>query len=311
MKSAMIEEHAWLSIHAARTRQDLRTLELVLAARGIESRIEYRNEIWHLVVADDDLAAAHYELAAYQRENVPTAPPPLPARIDSGRLGVVGYLAIVWLIMALEASAALGWDWRSVGRLHVGAVLSGEVWRLFTALTLHANMGHIVANSVFGSLFGALAGRYLGSGLAWLCIVAGGALGNAVNVLVRPASFMSIGASTATFAAVGVLSAFLWRSGYFQQFAGPRRQRYIGAGQGALRRLRPFAPVFAAVALFAYTGIGDENTDVVAHLAGLAVGFLLGLWVAHTRLQLAGTRAQWFFGAVAAASVLAAWLLAG
>ena len=289
------EGEVWLPIRVCRTRRDLRTFELVLAARGIDSRVEYSDGSWRLAVMLDDMAAGHGELAAYERENTSVAPLPQPARIDSGGWGVVGYLAVIWLIMALEAAVPFGGDWRSDGRLHVAAVFSGEVWRLVTALTLHANLGHIVANSVFGGLFGALAGRYLGSGLAWLCIVAGGALGNAVNVLVRPESFMSIGASTATFAALGVVSAFLWRSGYFRQ----------------LTWQRAFAPVFAAIAFFSYTGIGDESTDVVAHLAGLVVGFLLGLWVAHTRLQLAGERAQRFFGAVAVASVAAAWLLAG
>ena len=291
----MIDEPTWLPIRKARARRELRLLELVLTARGVDSRIEYSEGIWRLTVAPEEAAAAHQELAAYERENAPAAPIPQPARIDSGRWGVVGYLAAVWLVLALEASAAWGWDWQGAGRLHVGAVLSGEVWRLVTALTLHANLGHIVANSVFGALFGALAGRYLGTGLAWLCIVAGGALGNAMNVLVRPESFTSIGASTATFAALGVVSAFLWRSGYFRQ----------------LTWQRTFAPVFAAIAFFAYTGIGDESTDVVAHFAGLVAGFLLGLWVAHARLHLAGERAQRFFGGVAAASVLAAWLLAG
>ena len=291
----MSEEEIWLPIRVGRARRDLRTCELVLAARGIDSRIEYDDGTWRLTVAPDDLAAGHDELAAYERENVPLAPVPQPTRIDSGRWGVIGYMAVIWLVIVLERAATFGWDWRGAGRLHVAAVLEGEIWRLITALTLHANLGHIVANSVFGCLFGALAGRYLGSGLAWLCIVAGGALGNAVNVLVRPESFMSIGASTATFAALGVVSAFLWRSGYFRQ----------------LTWHRAFAPVFAAIALFAYTGIGDESTDVVAHLAGLAVGFLLGLWVAHAKLHLAGERAQWFFGAAAVASVAMAWLLAG
>ena len=75
-------------------------------------------------------------------------------------------------------------------------------------------------------------------------------------------------------------------------------------------RVQPLAPVFAAVALFAYTGIGDERTDVVAHLAGLGCGFLLGLWVAKTRLHLVGPPAQRFFGGVAAAWVAGAWLVA-
>ena len=173
--------------------------------------------------------------------------------------------------------------------------MSGELWRLVTALTLHADLAHIVANSLFGAVFGLLAGRYFGSGLAWLCIVLGGTFGNALNVLVRPEFFMSIGASTATFAAVGLAGAFFWRSGYFRQARWQRR----------------FAPVFAAIAFFAYTGTGGENTDVVAHLTGLVAGFLIGLYVARTRLHLSGPRAQRFFAWAAIAIVGMAWMLAG
>lgn len=284
----------WLLLREAPERRDLRPLALVLTARGIESHIDWQAGVWRLTVAEEDGDAAVRELAAYERENV--APPPalVPVRIDSGWWGVAVYLAAIWGTMAFVGVGALGWDWLGLGRLHAGAVRDGELWRLATALTLHADLGHLVANSVFGGLFGLLAGRYLGTGLAWLGIVLGGILGNAVNVLVRPEAFTSIGASTATFAAVGLAGAFLWRSGYFRRLQWPRG----------------FAPVFGAIALFAYTGIGDERTDVVAHLAGLGCGFLLGLWVARTRLHLVGLPAQRFFGGVAAALVAGAWLVA-
>ena len=290
----MQDDEAWLALREGRERRDLRVLELVLAARGIDSRIDWRQGIFRLLVAEEDAAAASRELASYERENAVAPLPRAPARIDSGWWGVCIYLGAIWLVLALERTSAFGWDWRRLGRLQVGAVADGEFWRLATALTLHADLGHIVANSVFGGLFGLLAGRYLGSGLAWLCIVVGGTLGNALNALLRADYFSSIGASTATFAATGIYAAFMWRSGHF--------------------RARPWqrgaAPIFAAVALFAYLGIGDDNTDVIAHAAGLACGLLLGLWVAYARLHLAGPQAQRFFGAVAAAWMLGAWLLA-
>lgn len=291
----MVEEDRWQTLREAPERRDLRPLALVLTARGIDNRIDWQaGGAWRLLVCCEDAAAAARELATYEGENA-TGPPALaPVLIDGGWWGVAAYLAVIWAVMAAAQSAAFGWDWPSLGGLRVDAVLDGEIWRLATALTLHGDFGHLVANSVFGGVFGLLAGRYLGTGLAWLAIVLGGTLGNAVNALVRPEHFVSIGASTATFAAVGLAGAFLWRSGYFRRLPWQRR----------------FAPVFAATALFAYTGIGDERTDVVAHLAGLGCGFLLGLWVAKTRLHLVGPPAQRFFGAVAALWVAGAWLVA-
>ena len=291
---AMLEDEAWLALREGRARRDLRMLELVLAARGIDSRIDWRQGIWLLLVAEEDAPAASRELASYERENTTPSLPPAPPRIDSGWWGVCAYLAAIWLVLALERTWAFGWDWRGLGRLQVAAVSDGEFWRLATALTLHADLGHIVANSVFGALFGLLAGRYLGSGLAWLCIVLGGTFGNALNALLRTEHFSSIGASTATFAAIGVYAAFMWRSGHFR--ARPWQ--------------RGFAPIFAAIGIFAFIGIGDDDTDVLAHATGLLCGLLLGLWVAYSRLHLAGPQAQRFFGAVAAAWMLGAWLLA-
>ena len=296
----MIEDdRPWRAIREGDERRELRGFELVLAARGIESRIDWRQGTFRLLVAEEDLPAGARELAAYEMENRPALRVPPPPRIDGGWWGVAGYLACLWLVMALTTTAAFGWDWSAAGRLHVGSVGDGELWRLATALTLHADLGHIVANSVFGAFFGLLAGRHLGSGLAWLCIVLGGVLGNFLGALFRPAHFASLGASTATFAAVGVLGAFMWRSGYF---AGALRSR--------LGWQRALAPVFATVALFAFTGVGGDNTDVLAHLTGLIAGLAIGVVVARLRLQLAGARAQRFFGLATMAIVTSAWLLA-
>lgn len=296
----MTEDVPWLVVRVGDERRQLRGFALVLAARGIESRMDWRDGTWLLLVAEDDMLASERELAAFEHENQPAPRPPPPARVDSGWWGVAAYLACVWLVMALTSAEAFGWDWRATGRLHVGLLGRGELWRLATALTLHADVGHIVANSVFGAFFGLLAGRHLGSGLAWLCIVLGGILGNALAALARPEHFASLGASTATFAAVGIVGAFMWRSGYFAR-----------AGQSRLGWARALAPVFAAIALFAFTGVGTDNTDVLAHFTGLVAGLAIGAAVGRVRLQHAGVRAQRFFGLTSLAIVSVAWLLAG
>ena len=296
----MIEDGPWLVVRSGDERRELRGLALVLAARGIESRMDWRDGTWLLLVAEDDLPASEREIAAFESENQPAPRPPPPARIDSGWWGVGAYLGCVWLVMAFASAGTFGWDWRGAGRLHVGLLGRGELWRLATALTLHADVGHLVANSVFGAFFGLLAGRHLGTGLAWFCIVLGGVLGNALAALARPEHFASLGASTATFAAVGIVGAFMWRSGYFV------RQRHARLGWA-----RAFAPVFAAIALFAFTGIGTANTDVLAHFTGLAAGLALGAAASRLRLQHAGARAQRFFGLAGLAIIAVAWLLAG
>jgi membrane associated rhomboid family serine protease len=268
----------------------------VLTAVAIEHRIELCGRISRLLVPPSQLAQAMAELESYQQENrpLPGSGYSVPT-VDGGWAGVLGYLMVIWLQPSLEANQAFGWDWREAGHLQAGLVAAGEWWRCITALTLHGDLGHIVANSLFGSLFGLYVGRYLGSGFGWLLILASGALGNAMNAWIQPDAFSSIGASTASFGALGVSAAFVWRRGYYRN----RDWR------------RSLAPIFAGIALLAFTGTGGENTDVVAHFTGFAAGALLGAAAAAFDIRRLGVSGQYLAGAAAITLVVTAWSFAG
>jgi membrane associated rhomboid family serine protease len=148
-----------------------------------------------------------------------------------------------------------------------------------------------VANSLFGALFGLFVGRYLGSGFGWLLVLISGALGNALNAWLRPEAFSSIGASTATFAALALGAAFVWRRGYFRG--------------GGLRR--GFAPIFGGIALLAFTGIGGGRTDVIAHFAGFGVGLCAGLLAASFDIRRLGKSGQYISAGLAFGLLLLAW----
>ena len=268
----------------------------MLAAVSIEHEI-FKDEFdWCLLVPEAQAGEALAHLERYQLENRPLLPPPeSPPVIDAGWVGVFGYLVVIWMLPWLESIAAFGWDWRTVGRMEAGLVMEGQWWRTVTALTLHGDIAHLIANSLFGLLFGVFVGRYLGSGLGWLLILLAGAIGNGANALLRPEEFRSIGASTATFAALSMGAAFMWRRRYFQG----RDWR------------RNFAPIFAGIALLAYTGMGGGNTDVVAHLTGFAAGIAFGLLVAKVNVQRLGVIGQQLCGLGAVCLVVLAWMLAG
>ena len=165
----------------------------------------------------------------------------------------------------------------------VQAVENGEWWRCVTALLLHGNIAHLVGNTVMGVVFGWLVARHFGSGLCWLLVLFCGAMGNYLNSLIQGPTFASIGASTATFAAVGLLAGLFFR-----------RRLIIGRGwrYNAL-------PIAGAVGLFILLGIGGENTDVVAHLTGLFCGVVVGTVVASFNLRLLGKSGQWIAGVLA------------
>ncbi len=109
-------------------------------------------------------------------------------------------------------------------------------------------------------MIGTVTAQLLGQGLAWLAILLAGALGNALAALLRAPDHTAIGASTAVFAALGIVSAYT------------RQRRWLERHLG-LRRL---APLGAGVLLLAYLGFGGERTDVGAHVMGFAVGLAVG-----------------------------------
>lgn len=250
---------------------------------------------WCLKVPDVEAPAAIAHLEKYRLENQPPPPVPAPDQIDNGVLGVLGFLLVIWAVPFFQANGLFDWDWGVIGRVDAGKIMAGEWWRTITALTLHGDLGHILGNSAFGAVFGLFAGRFMGSGLAWLLILLAGALGNAVAASLRPDDFLAIGASTATFAALSLSSAFVWRRGYF-------------SGRGWRRA---FAPLFAAIALLSFTGVGGEQTDVLAHFTGFLAGVLLGLWAARWPVRRLGRIGQKLCGGLALLLVILAWTAAG
>jgi len=198
--------------------------------------------------------------------------------------------------------------WLDLGSAEASRILSGEWWRVFTALTLHADSAHVMGNALIGGVFVWLVSRRLGSGLAWSLTIWGGGIGNLLNSLALAAPHNAIGFSTASFAAAGVLAAIA----PFGVGGGIH-----GFGTGSLaRRIYRFicsalVPVGAGLGLLAMLGAG-EDTDLGAHLfgflSGLGLGTVTGLL--STRFGLPGKVADGVLFVVALCTVVAAWMIA-
>jgi membrane associated rhomboid family serine protease len=250
-----------------------------------------------LSVPQADLERARSEISAYLSEaaNVPAPPPPPPPVVGKAVPGALAYALVLLVAWRLQSGFAGGVDWTRLGRVDGAAMFQGEWWRALTALTLHADFGHLTANLVFGTVFGGLAARYLGTGSAWLAIVIAGGLGNLANAWLHGPDHRSIGASTAVFAALGLLGAYI------------ARHRHRGPGRWAER----WGALIAAGAILAYTGSGGERTDVGAHLTGFAAGGLFGWGLARTRRAGPGSGVfQSACGLAAAGCLAVAWGLA-
>ena len=266
----------------------------VLHAVGIESQVVWLGRAWGLLVPAAQQPAAVAQLEHYERENPPRGHPAEPEPLRRGAwLGSAAYAAVILWVGYLAGGLALNADWLDAGALVAGPTRAGEFFRAVTALTLHLDVGHLLANLGFGVVFGLLAGQLLGPGIAWATVLAAASAANLLNACVQPASHSSAGASTAVFATLGLLAAYAWR-----------RRRDQG-DRWAYR----WAPLVAGVILLGITGAGGERTDVLAHLTGFAMGALAG--VAHAAFRVPrGFAAQVTAGLLSLFAVGVAWAFA-
>jgi len=282
-------------VFESRDRRSCADRALVLAARGIVYQVVDDPAGFALVVAADQSAAAAEELRLYDAENPPVAARrPLALDKHDPVPGVSAYLVVIVGVAVLAAHDMFSSDWRLAGGMNGALFRDGELWRAMTALTLHLDLAHIAGNIVFGALFGTFAGRYAGSGVAWLTILIAASLANAANALLLDPTHRSIGASTAVFASLGLATGFAFRA------------RVFADGRWISR----VAPIVAGSALLMYTGTGDDNTDIGAHLLGFVAGLSGGALLVGVRDQLGSATLQRRAGIVAMALLSGAWLIA-
>ena len=69
-------------------------------------------------------------------------------------------------------------------------------------------------------------------------------------------------------------------------------------------------PIVGGIALLAFTGTGNENTDIGAHLAGFVCGFLSGIVLTVATKYLAQMAIQFASGIAAVLIIVYAWIVA-
>jgi membrane associated rhomboid family serine protease len=268
---------------------------LVLAAAKIPHQVLHDHVGTMIVVPAEHSAHASEEIAIYDEANPPVVVKPRKTvRYQNAMPGIAAYVLVVCGVAWLAGDSAFGANWFRAGRVDGVLIRAGELWRIVTALTLHTGLGHLVGNLVFGALFGLFAGRILGSGVAWFTIVATGSLGNLLNTLVLAPDHRSIGASTAVFAALGIVAGYVWRGKLMSQ------ERWVYRN----------GPIVGGLALLMYTGTGDTNTDIGAHLFGFLCGFGGGILLTLARDRILEVRWQWLGAAAALALIFGAWSVA-
>ncbi len=268
----------------------------LLAAVGIPYERRTTATGSSLWVLPEDHARAARELGAYLRENRrPVQAPVVWPRHPHALYGVFGYALAQVAVTIAAMTYAFDKNWVTNGALDAGFLARGEWWRVFTALTLHADMPHLLSNLVFGALFGYPAARLFGPGVAWFLILTGAGLAYGIDALLHPPTHYLLGASTAVFTALGLIAAYGWR-------------RHMRDWTPWMRNA---SPLLGGLALLAFTGTGGENTDILAHLAGFVVGTALGALCARLPMPPPGRAGiQWIAGLASLGLLSLAWTLA-
>jgi membrane associated rhomboid family serine protease len=277
----------------ARSRRQAMDWALVLASQGIEAIVNDAEAGWELLVPPADYEKALEALEQYRRENQSAGwkPPPIDtgATFHWGGLGWAAAIAAFYYWSAIRFPEA-----RQAGVVDGDQVAAGQWWRLLTAVTLHENPTHLVANATAGTIFLGLAMARFGAGVALLASFAAGVAGNVAGLLIYSRPNQSLGASGMVMGALGLITA--------QSFSEWRR--HPAGGRFIFR-------AFAAGALILVLLGFDPKSDIVAHmggfLAGVLAGWALGL-IRPERLRRAPVSAG--AAVVLAILVLTAWRLA-
>ncbi|MGE7842880.1 rhomboid family intramembrane serine protease [Lysinibacillus sp. NPDC093712] len=142
-------------------------------------------------------------------------------------------------------------------------VQSGEWWRVFSAMFLHANFMHVLFNMFSLFLFGPELEKIAGKARFITIYLLSGIVGNMATFMLNDGGYASLGASGAIFGIFGAFGALVY---------------YTRRTMPMLRKL--ILPIIVISVIMTFL---QSNVNVYAHLGGLVTGFILGLIYLHPK----------------------------
>ncbi len=264
------EEEEWVDIGTYPSLNEAYDHGLVALAMGESIRVEAGEHPGHFDLQAEVESAPKIsaEITEYENESKQAALPPIiPSNWAKHPAGV--FHVLVWAAILVTVFHFQSQDPTIADRFassSIALITHGEWWRPFTALFLHGDGPHIVGNLASGTVFGILVAKSIGPLKGWAMILLSGAAGNAITSLITyPEYFSSLGASTAVFGALGILSG----TGIIENIREPVRMPWI----------RVTAPLVAGVILLGWLGgaAPGSNTDVFGHVFGFCAGVVAGV----------------------------------
>ncbi len=142
-------------------------------------------------------------------------------------------------------------------------IAEGEWWRLFTPMFLHAGISHLLFNMFSLFVFGPELEKIAGKARFLTVYLLAGVFGNIATYFLQPLDYYSVGASGAIFGIFGAFGALV----YYTKHILPQLRQII-------------LPIIAIGVIMTFL---QPNINATAHIAGLIVGFLIGLSYFHPK----------------------------
>jgi membrane associated rhomboid family serine protease len=237
------------------------TWSFILTATQVPHHIQIKDDVFLLLVPAEHRSLALQQITDYFLENQdwphkPHNPDLENNRIQPPTLLFVGALILFYSITGSWKSNSI---WFQQGAGNSQAILEHHEWyRLITALTLHADVIHLLNNCILGGFLLHFFFLLTGTGLGLFALLITATIGNCINVVVHGPGHNFVGFSTAVFGVIGMLSMLSYKD----------RSRTIDS--------HVLLPLMAGVALLAMLGSEGERTDLGAHFFGLLCGLLMG-----------------------------------
>lgn len=258
--------HLLASLPAARAAE----VELLLLAMGIAPTLragETETSIW-VVGADLERARALVAEDAHEAATRPLPrPPPVWEPAPHARLGVavlLGTIAVCFALTHFISPPTTRDDWLRHGAISWTPIERGELWRFVTALFLHFDASHLLANTLAFLIVAPPLADVIGPVRLFAVFLVSGVAGNVASHVLAPTLGLKAGASGSISGLLGALAG--------HQLRPDRRSRY--------RRWQVLGALAAVYALLVGTGPGRDD---VAHLGGLLSGIALGRILAPPR----------------------------
>lgn len=237
---------------------------LVVLAMGEACWLIEAEDGHHLRVEPSALDTVRQQLAHFDRESIGW-PPKFAADVVPIRRNLP--LSPWFWVLALFAVFWAQGEWPGLTDatlLDARRVFEhGEWWRAATALWLHGDLGHLISNSGGGLLVFSAVVATFGLGAGWFLLTGAAVAGNLAAVMLHYGDdYRSLGASTAIFAGLGLLSG--------------RAARVLARSDHPGRWRAMVLPLASGLAVLGLFGAGGVSIDVLAHATGFGAGLFTG-----------------------------------